>query len=74
MSLLLYKELIMMSMRRDTSAWNSNFSALLRRDLFEIDSDSLQPQFDGKYVINFPKQGESMVNVCINRIRYSRTS
>lgn len=31
-----------MSMSRETSAWNSNFSALLRSDLLEIDSASLQ--------------------------------
>lgn len=37
-------------MRRDTSAWNSNFSPLLRRDLFEIDSDSLKPYFERRYV------------------------
>lgn len=33
---------MIISISRDTSAWNSNFSALLRSDLFEIDSASLQ--------------------------------
>lgn len=58
MSLLLYRELMMMSISRETSAWNSNFSALLRSDLLEIDSASLQKKIQSvqlikKHLINY---------------------
>lgn len=44
MSLLLYRELMIMSINLETSAWNSNFSPSLLSVFGDIDSPSLHPK------------------------------